>query len=263
MKTGLGLLNIANASVSAAGRFVSAEYLPSLFHGHVFWLARESWDTVLLSYEPHMAQAIRTHLSPGATFYDVGAHIGLWSLYAATITGSTGTVVSCEPSDAFTALEKNTRHIPHVELVKTAVGDRQGDAVFFGQPLSSSGSLVRDVTDINRHFSPDVPITPVHVPMHSLDLLAADRSAPDVIKVDVEGYEFKVLLGARDLIERKSPTWLIEMHPRQLQQTGDSEQDCLRLLEASGYSIEVIAKYPNAIYTIAATRKGWTSARSG
>lgn len=248
------LLRGTNRSLSGIGRVVSAEYLPSFLHGRVIWLARECWETSYLRYEPHMAHAIREYLPHGGVFYDVGAHIGLWSLYAAAVAGAGGRVVSFEPSEAFTLLQRNTRRVAHVERHRVAVGERSDEVVFHGQGLATSGSLIRSVTELNRTYSPEVPIEAATVRLETLDVLADGGRDPDLIKVDVEGYEAHVLAGARRLIDRASPTWLIEIHPPQLRRSGSAEQACIDILERSGYAIDVIARNPNTVYTVLATR---------
>ena len=204
-----------------------------------------------------MGDAIKQHLRRGQMFCDVGAHFGLWSLYAARIVGSTGRVLAYEPSAAFHVLTKNTRKLSQINRFDVAIGDRDVEGTFYGQGLSSGGSLSRAVTNINEHYAPTVAISAQPVRVRSLDSLSAEwRSDPALIKVDVEGYELKVLQGARCLIERAQPAWLIEIHPPQLRECGGTDQDCLRLLRHSGYSVEVIHRNPNSLYTVFAAHRG-------
>src|SRR4051812_47172583 len=51
-------------------------------------------------YEPAVARVMRAVLEPGDTAIDVGAHVGLHSLYAAALVGRTGSVVAVEPNHA-------------------------------------------------------------------------------------------------------------------------------------------------------------------
>src|SRR5262249_27177399 len=48
-------------------------------------------------WEPESVQGVTAHLSPGATFIDVGAHIGYYSLEAAPLVGANGHVLAIEP----------------------------------------------------------------------------------------------------------------------------------------------------------------------
>lgn len=249
------LLRATNAGLRVMGGAADAKHMPVRFNGTWMWLSRPAWHSCYVVYEPHMAQAIRANLTRGAVFYDIGAHVGLWSVYAARFVGHQGRVVACEPSDAFHMLEATAASWPNVECVRTAVGDHVGRVAFHGQGAATSGSLVRSVTEINQRFHPGVAIKAIDVAMETLTSLATSRRAPTLVKVDVEGYEYRVLQGARDLMRRVSPTWVIEIHPPQLEKSGDSEAACLHLLESESYAVEVIDRNPNSLYTIVARPK--------
>lgn len=257
MTTAIPLRHLArrmiDAGIVGAARLAPAAPLPSYVHGYWFWVDRRSWNSIYINYEPYMAAALNRCLRPSATFYDVGAHFGLWSMYAARLTGASGRVVAFEPSAAFDVLDSNTGAFGHVVRVRSAVGACDGDAVFYAQGLSASGSLNFAVTKINQHFLPTVPISPVSVRVRSLDSMSAEAGRDaDLIKVDVEGNELRVLEGATSLIERARPTWVIEIHPPQLRECGATDEECLGLLRRSGYSVEVIDRKPNSIYTVLA-----------
>jgi len=78
---------------------------------------------------------------------------------------------------------------------------------------------------------------------------------PDVIKIDVEGFEYKVLQGAFQLLGSESPTLIVEIHPGQLKLSGDSDEQLLILLKKAGYSVKTIDRNPNSLYTILAKKK--------
>lgn len=248
------LVGVGDALVRQAGRLTSAPYLPVRFHDSWLWLARESWTTSYLPYEPEVARALRRHIGSDSVFYDIGAHIGLWSLYVARLIGSQGSIVSCEPSDAYGPLVSNVNCHACIECLQVAVGAVDGPTLFYGQGTATSGSVLEAVTEINRRFNGQTPIAPRPVEMLSLATLAAQRRPPDVVKIDVEGHEFRVLQGAAALMERASPVWIVEVHPPQLRLTGDSEQAVLELLRDHRYSIEIIDRNANSLYTVVATR---------
>ena len=242
-----------DGGVASAARLLPGTALPSYFHGYWCRFDRRSWNSIYFNYEPYMAAAITRHLPRGGTFYDVGAHFGFWSVYAARVTGTRGYVLSFEPSDAFDVLASNTRPFAHVQRQRCAVGDRDADTVFYAQGLSASGSLNHAVTKINQHYLPTVPITPLSVRVRTLDSLSKDAVRdPALIKVDVEGNELRVLEGAASLIDRARPTWVIEIHPPQLRECGASDDECLQALRKFGYRVEVLERKPNSLYTVLA-----------
>jgi hypothetical protein len=89
--------------------------------------------------------------------------------------------------------------------------------------------------------------------VRSLDSVSIEaRHDADLIKVDVEGNELRVLEGATSLIDRARPTWVIEIHPPQLRECGATDVDCLSLLRDLGYRVETLERKSNSIYTILA-----------
>jgi FkbM family methyltransferase len=74
------------------------------------------------------------------------------------------------------------------------------------------------------------------VAMTSVDALCAELDfQPDLIKIDVEGYELAVLAGARAILARCRPRLFLEVHPRGLQALGGSVEAVVALLAELGY----------------------------
>jgi FkbM family methyltransferase len=239
-----------------------AERLPSFFHGAWVWLDRRTWETVYLRYEQYLASVIKGHLAAGDVFYDVGAHWGFWSLYAAHIVGRNGKVFSFEPSDAFSVLTTNTENVREITRFNVAVGNEERETKFYGQGIASSGSLLKSITELSRHWMPETPIEPRTVKVRTLDsILEETQRAPALMKIDVEGYEWNVLDGARELIAQASPTIVMEVHPGQLHMCGKSEEAVFELLADFGYAVETLNRNPNTIYTILAKARRSASCR--
>jgi hypothetical protein len=130
---------------------VFRQKLPSYFHGQLIWLSRSCWSSVYLQYEPHMAGAIKVHLPRGGTFWDVGANIGLISLFASKIAGPDGHVLSFEPSpDVLALLHRNTEGENNIKVMPYGIGNADAPEPFTAQGTSSAASFVEDVTAINR-----------------------------------------------------------------------------------------------------------------
>ena len=75
---------------------------------------------------------------------------------------------------------------------------------------------------------------------------------PNLIKVDVEGFELEVLKGATGLLSTSRPILIMEIHPPQLDLSDGSEAQVFELLTGHGYGWEVIDRNPNSLYTIIA-----------
>lgn len=81
----------------------------------------------------------------------------------------------------------------------------------------------------------------VTVPMVTLDQLAAERGfAPDLMKIDVEGYELAVLAGARRILTNDRPLLFLEVHPARLAALGSSAAAVGELLGEVGYRLELV-----------------------
>lgn len=200
-----------------------------------------------------MARALDANLRRGETFLDVGSHFGLWSVYAVGIVGETGKVFAFEPSPAFAVLKDNAALNPSVRAFNVGLGAQDGETTFFNQGLASTGSFVNAVTVLSEAWQGTVPIAGEKVKIRTLDSLVEELGArPDLIKVDVEGFEFEVMRGAQNVIRNIHPRVLIEIHPPQLELSGSSDLALIAFLESSGYAIDVIDRNPNSIYTILA-----------
>lgn len=153
----------------------------------------------------------------GSLCWDVGAHFGYHSLAFASLGGR---VMSFEPNPQNAArcklnLDKNPALNSRIRLRNEALSDRDGVVEFIqSDDLSgpSSGSHLSGATkpladSVYRHFQK------VRVPGRRADsLIAEGEDAPTVMKIDVEGAELLVLEGARELLQRKKPLLLIEVH---------------------------------------------------
>ena len=153
-------------------------------------------------------------LRAGDTFLDVGANIAPYSLLATSVDGVRA--VAFEPDEvgrrraaANAALNGVTDRL---ELVASAVGDHDGDALFTDdhQPtahLIDDAAAADDPAVEDRRRGRKVPIV-------RLDSYEADNDLGRVglVKVDVEGHELAVLRGAAGLLERHRPALILEVN---------------------------------------------------
>ncbi len=133
----------------------------------------------------------------GELFVDVGASIGYYTLLLA---GNFEKVVAVEPeAESMGGLRKNTRHLDNVETVQAAISDVDGEATLFvNQTIGWHTITPRN---------PNV-YTPTKIRTLKLETLLGDRTA-DLVKVDTEGAELKILAGAPP---DRVMAWLIEAH---------------------------------------------------
>lgn len=168
-----------------------------------FFKARRSWD--------------------GSLIFDLGAHQGVVALQLASMAGSSGRVVAVEGGrrNFELAMEnKRLNEADNLTLLHAVVDSASGSAVLFGDRIngavSASGSPVNSC---------------------SIDSLAAKYGAPDLIMLDIEGYECNALAGAEEALKSVA-NWCIEVHAGcGLESFGGSADQVIQTFRDSGYSL--------------------------
>lgn len=163
---------------------------------------------------------------------DIGANIGNHSLFFAP---HCARVVAYEPNPrTFQVLCLNAQLAPNIECRKKALSDRAGRARLSLDPENvGSASLGTAVGGIDAGGT-------------LVDLVALDDE-PDlgpvrVVKMDIEGHEWKALQGASTLLARHQPIVLFEQHPRDF---VDGRSPVIELLRSQGYRrFATVARQP-------------------
>jgi FkbM family methyltransferase len=190
-----------------------------------------------LCWNPAEYEAFRA-ATPGAGIaIDVGANVGAYALLFGQWVGPRGTVIAFEPEPSvFRGLSSHI-HLNRLESVvrpvMAAIGDRE-DTVDL---------IVGGTAGEARLAGCNDPQPTIQTLMTTLDSYCArERLQPDVIKVDVEGWELAVLRGARALLSRTPGVALfVEMHPSVWPLIGVTKADVLAEIEAQQLTIEPIA----------------------
>lgn len=159
------------------------------------------------TYEPHVVAAVRDHVRPGMVTYDLGANAGYLTLLLAKTVGDDGRVFAFEPDErSLAALATNIElnDLRRVTLVPKAVSDRTGTTTFATYEYSLVGHIIRPNTADDAHLQ--------EVPTVSLDdfVFVQDHPPPDFLKIDVEGSEELVLVGAQRVLDEIRPALILE-----------------------------------------------------
>jgi len=183
-------------------------------------------------HEPWMQDLLKSWLEPGDAFYDVGAHVGFFTLGAARLVGPQGRVVALEPdAHNYERLQSSVERskMPQIRLVSAAAWSRRGTALF--EPSHASSSRVEGRLSLDA--GPQKQGDRVSVPTVLLD--SYFEAGPCVVKVDVEGAEAQVLKGADRFLNGDQTKWVIELH------SDESRRELFKLLEQTDYEISVVA----------------------
>ncbi len=166
---------------------------------------------------------------------DVGAHTGLHTARLLRLVGPRGAVVAAEPIasvfDRF--LVPLLGADPRCELFRGALAEHQGNAPFFVVTGSEQESGLR----LKSAFAQPTSLAPVRteVALSTIDALAAGRRV-SFLKIDVEGAEHRVLVGARATLERSRPVVALETGAS-IRDHGSTPEELHRLLDRLGYEI--------------------------
>jgi FkbM family methyltransferase len=191
------------------------------------WLIKDryaGWSEMLDgTYDHVLFESLKDHLSQKElVIWDIGAHFGYNSLVFAKITSPDARILSFEPNLANIErfrenLDSNKELSDKITLHNYALSDADEQAFFyFSDSIDdsvSSGSYLGSV------LPPLGPETYAAFQSTSLFVRSADSlieneklPSPHIIKIDVEGAEFEVLKGAKNLLTDVKPVLIIEIH---------------------------------------------------
>jgi FkbM family methyltransferase len=176
---------------------------------------------------PELEPLCQGRLQAGARVFDIGAHQGIVAMILAHVVGPKGEVVAVEP-------------LPHNARVGAINAQRNGFAnLRFEQAAISDKSGEIDLSqDLNAHVcNPASTITGTRVRAVTIDELSERFGEPDVLLIDVEGYECRALRGAVKTLNRR-PDCCIEVHSGcGLEAEGGSVRELLEVLQRLDYDL--------------------------
>lgn len=185
-----------------------------------------------IDYEQSFDNAVHGAIRSGDTIWDVGANIGHYSLSFCERAGPKGQVIAIEPSpSSLDDLRSCTEQAPNIHIENIALSNQEGTASFF---LNSGDN---NTVDGLSRASANQDAEEISVDVHLGDKLA-EKYMPNIVKIDVEGFELEVLLGMqKTLLNSALHTVAIEVHFLTLAQRDNqtAPAEITKLLKASGF----------------------------
>jgi len=182
--------------------------------------------------EPDLHRFLRDNIRPGDVVFDIGAFLGLYAITAARRVGAGGCVVALEPSPwTFAVLWRHRRMNGIAEgrlrLVEAAAGAVRGRRPLLAHDDEPYRNMLAPSEDAARRLVDVVTVD---------DVCEEIGRAPDWIRMDVQGFEFEVLAGARRALRdaRAALTIVAEMHPEQWPGYGVQPAEAEERLAALG-----------------------------
>ena len=182
--------------------------------------------------------------------FDVGAYVGLYSLWASKLVGEQGFVVAFEPNpESYYWLKNNIslNRASNIYALPYALGDYIGVAKLYVPRINIEASslipqhIIRNPQgDLGILKSFNVPIITLdHFLAKANKLIGRRVESIDILKIDVEGYELKVLMGSREALSRGIINRLvIEVHIDQVK-----TQDLINFLNEYNYKAVGVKRF--------------------
>ena len=186
------------------------------------------------TYEELESKIMEEKIEMGNIVVDVGANIGLHTLNMARIVGNTGQVFAFEPDPSnFEILKKNVKinNYKNIILEQKAVGDKHGRTTLyqsdhpgkhriFPQTEQAKSEIQVELTNLDNYFDSDM-----------IDKI-------NFIKIDVEGLEFSVLKGMKNILKNsKKIKILFEFMPENTMEVGFTPIELLNYLTSNNFKL--------------------------
>lgn len=188
-------------------------------------------------HEPGATRVFMDCIKEGDHIFDIGAHLGYFSCVSAALT-KTGTVCAFE-------VDSNC-----IDLISRNVSLNQlNNARIFHLAVSNVSSYVSipasNLPDPGTHIEHTKGQNYIEVPSITIDeFISQVNITPNFVKIDVEGAEYMVLQGMKELLKNEDLILLIEIHVKQLLKYYDTNyKDVLKFLSDHGYGFEIVESH--------------------
>lgn len=211
-----------------------AKYLPQSYQLKLkrFYYGFQIRAGCFTATEKHY-QLLESLVSPGDWVLDIGAHVGHYTAKLSEIVGKEGRVIAFEPvPTTFALLVSNSSHFPfpNVTLLNVAASDQP---TISGMEVPKFGRWADYyMAHLSSKHDSDFKVL-----CTTVDTLRIPHSV-SLAKIDAEGYDYSVLLGMKELLERDHPILIVEERSAKIYD----------LLEDFGYPKEEVLDADNLIF---------------
>jgi FkbM family methyltransferase len=181
--------------------------------------------------EPQTRKWFLENLNSDDIVFDIGAHIGLYSIL---FSQKTDNVYSFEPTSTH-----DTLLLPNLE--RNNITNVKTQKIAFG---SESGLLTEKIYKIwgQSPFKDEYQFTTID------DYVKSTGIIPTIIKIDVDGFDYEVLKGGENFLKENSPTLCVEVSHLSLSTRGYTTSVLISYLQNLGYSVKNIFDTENYIF---------------
>ncbi len=204
-----------------------------------FWIDPVSLLGIALTergvHETCMVQTLDKFLKVSKSFVDLGANEGYFTVIGARLCGAEGRVLAIEPQHRLLpVIEENLRlnGLTNTQIVNTAISDKPGRAELHLTSSTNSGG-----SGFHRHTHYKLPTQEIGLQTLEQVLDANGVTVVDLMKIDIEGFEYEAVLGSPRVFEHHRVKALaLELHPEILFERGIRAEDNTEMLRRYGYA---------------------------
>jgi len=210
-----------------SGRVLRRRGIVRIGASHRLWAEVHEFSAsrVAIANPPDWAEMMvwKRFLKPGLVFLDVGANVGIYTLWALDC-GSDVMAVEPHPQSIKRLRENLALNGCAVDVVAAAVGERPS-TMFLTTELGGANHIV-DVPGLEEVVRVDVT---------TIDLATEGRRI-DGVKIDIEGAEHRALLGAERVL-REAALIQVEWNGKSQMNFGETREPVARILRDAGYAL--------------------------
>jgi len=190
-------------------------------------------------YEPWVLPYFLERCRPGMTVLDVGASWGAFALPAAARVGPSGRVIAIEVSPRNCAILMRSieaNGFGNIDVLPLGLSDCLGPEILERQTFTNNNAIETD-----RRPPPGDWDRFDIVPVMPFDLLRSALGPVQLVKMDIEGMEYRAARGAAGFLREQRPTVFVEYSP-EFQKIGSRARgaDLLGLFLDLGYAVEIL-----------------------
>lgn len=199
--------------------------------------------------EPLQTNLVKQLVEPGMTVVDIGANLGYYVLIEAAIVGATGKVYAVEPiPQSYEILKKNVYINKYENIVEThlcAISDTNSVSTIAMAKQKNFSTMFLEEGEMSGWMKKQLKISIdkiLDVKTFTLDKFLADKKPVDFIRMDVEGYEGRIIKGMLDTVKNSGSSLklFMEMHPGVFRDSSAMVAEIIRDLTTLGFKVKFI-----------------------
>ena len=209
------------------------------FNLKMLLLPKHHWTQYLQgTYEPETFEKIKEIFKNKQikSFWDIGANVGIYSVFIAKRYSCN--IYAFEPSKKYHSfLKLNTTFFKKVKAYNFGIGsiNKKEKIILTSEP--GSNYIARNKFDKNIKNSEICELRTIKK--------LSNIKAPNLVKIDVEGFEYEVLNNLLDFFKKNKTNFILEIDEDNLERYSKNKKDIFHLLKSRNYFIERISKSNN------------------